>query len=221
MGRMIAEAIKPAKAARVIMDPENTKATVIVTDEQLSLAIGKRGQNVRLAAQLTRWDIDVMSEKAFSEKRNEDLNRAVAVFVEALDCDEMIAGLLHTEGFSTIQEIVDTSDDDLLRIDGFHEELVIDLKARAQAWLNFQESNLDDRRRELGVEDAIAEIGLTPAMMVKLGEAGIRTIDDLGDLAADELNEILGEDEELEDESANAVIMAARAHWFSEEQREE
>jgi N utilization substance protein A len=189
----------------------------VVPDEQLSLAIGRRGQNVRLASQLTRYDIDIMTEAGESERRQEDFNKRSALFVEALDVDDMIAGLLVTEGYSTIEEIIDTDDEELAGIEGFDEAIATELKRRGMAFLELKDAEFEARRVELGVEDAIAEIGtFTSAMLVTLGEAGVKTLDDLADLAADELIEVLGA-ELMDEETANAVIMAARAHWFDEE----
>jgi transcription termination/antitermination protein NusA len=201
----------------VLLDDESKRVEVVVPDEQLSLAIGRRGQNVRLASQLTRYDIDIMTEAGESERRQLDFNKRSALFVEALDVDDMIAGLLVTEGYSTIEEIIDVEEDELAGIEGFDEAIATELKRRGLAFLEGKEAEAETRRVELGVEDAIAEIGtFTAGMMVQLGEAGIKTLDDLADLAGDELLEIIGA-EAMDEETANAVIMAARAHWFDED----
>jgi N utilization substance protein A len=172
---------------------------------------------VRLASQLTRYDIDIMTEAGESERRQEDFRKRSGLFVEALDVDDVIAGLLVTEGYSTIEEIIDVEDDELAGIEGFDEAIAAELKRRGMAFLEAKDAEFETRRVELGVDDAIAEIGtFTSAMMVTLGEAGVKKLDDLADLAADELLEILGADA-MDEETANAVIMAARAHWFDEE----
>ena len=213
----IVNAMAPAEVAKVLLDDEGKRVEVVVPDEQLSLAIGRRGQNVRLASQLTRYDIDIMTEAGESERRQEDFNKRSALFVEALDVDDMIAGLLVTEGYSTIEEIIDTDDEELASIEGFDEAIATELKRRGMAFLELKDAEFETKRVEMGVEDSIAEIGtFTSAMLVTLGEAGIKTLDDLADLAADELIEILGS-ELMDEETANAVIMAARAHWFDEE----
>ena len=213
----IVNAMAPAEVAKVLLDDESKRVEVVVPDEQLSLAIGRRGQNVRLASQLTRYDIDIMTEAGESERRQEDFRKRSSLFVEALDVDDVIAGLLVTEGYSTIEEIIEVDDEELASIEGFDEAIAAELKRRGLAFLEAKDAEFEAKRVELGVEDAIAEIGtFTPAMLVQLGEAGVKTLDDLADLAGDELVEIFGA-ETMDEETANAVIMAARAHWFDEE----
>ena len=214
----IVNALAPAEVTKVVLDDDNRRCEVVVPDDQLSLAIGRRGQNVRLASQLTRWDIDILTEAEESERRQEEFRKRSALFVEALDVDDVIAGLLVTEGFTSVEDIVAVPDEDLAGIEGFDESVAAELKRRAEAWLQKRDEELDARRRELGVEDAVAEVGgFTPAMLVQLGEKGVKTLDDLADLASDELIEILGADA-IDEETANAVIMAARQHWFEAEE---
>jgi N utilization substance protein A len=190
---------------------------VVVPDDQLSLAIGRRGQNVRLGSQLTRWDIDILTEQEESERRQEEFRKRSGLFVEALDVDDVIAGLLVTEGFTSVEDIVAVEDEELAEIEGFDESVSTELKRRASEWLARRDEELDAKRREMGVEDAVAEAGgFTPQMLVTLGEKGVKTLDDLADLAADELIEILGT-EAVDEETANAIIMAARQHWFDGE----
>jgi N utilization substance protein A len=141
--------------------------------------------------------------------------------MDALDVDDVIAHLLVTEGFTSVEEVAYVPPEDLSSIEGFDEDVAQELKARAQTWLEAEEQRLVERRKELGVADDVAAIdGLTPAMLVALGDKGVKTLDDLADLAADELTDdkdgiLKGFDLSLED--ANAIIMAARAHWFDEE----
>ncbi|MCX8132471.1 MAG: transcription termination factor NusA [Roseococcus sp.] len=214
----IVNAMAPAEVSKVVLDEENKRCEVVVPDEQLSLAIGRRGQNVRLASQLTRYDIDILTEAGESERRQEDFRRRSSLFVEALDVDDVIAGLLVTEGYGSIEEIAEVPDEELASIEGFDENIAAELKRRALAHLEAKEAELDQRRIALGVEDAVAGLGyFTNAMLVKLGEAGVKTLDDLADLASDELIEILGE-EAMDEETASAAIMAARAHWFEGEE---
>ena len=190
----------------------------IVDEDQLSLAIGRNGQNVRLASQLTGWDIDILTEAEESERRAEEFKNRSQTFIDALDVDDVIAHLLVSEGFTTIEEVAFVPVDDLISIEGFDEEVSEELRARARAYLAEQTEQLTRRWKELGVSDEIAAIEkLTPAMVVKLGEAGVKTLDDLADLSSDELRETLG-DIKLSAEDADAVIMAARAHWFPEEE---
>jgi N utilization substance protein A len=189
-----------------------------VPDDQLSLAIGRRGQNVRLASMLTGWAIDILTEAEESERRQEEFKTRSALFVEALDVDDVIAGLLVTEGFTKVEEVAGVTVTELGGIDGFDEAIAEELQSRAAAWIERRDAAHEERRRELGVADDVAAIeGLTPAMLVALGEKGVKTLDDLGDLAGDELIEIVGKDE-LGEDSANAIIMKARAHWFDDEE---
>jgi len=213
----VVNALAPAEVTKVVLDEETRRVEVVVPDDQLSLAIGRRGQNVRLASQLTRWDIDILTEAEESERRQEEFRKRTGLFVEALDVDDVIAGLLVTEGFDSIEELIDAPDEELAEIEGFDETVAAELKRRAQTFLDRREEEMDDKRRTLGVEDAVGEAGgFSAAMMVTLGEKGIKTLDDLGDLAADELIEILGT-EAVDEDTANAIIMAAREHWFANE----
>ena len=215
----IVNALAPAEVTKVVLDDEGRRVEVVVPDDQLSLAIGRRGQNVRLASQLTRFDIDILTEAEESERRQEDFRKRSGLFVEALDVDDVIAGLLVTEGFGTIEELVNVEDEELGGIEGFDEAIAAELKRRAAAFLERRDTELDEKRRELGVEDAVAEVGgFAPVALVALGEKGVKTLEDLADLAGDELIEILGA-ETLDEETANAVIMAARqaAGWFGDE----
>jgi N utilization substance protein A len=210
----VVNALAPAEVTKVVMDEEAGRVEVVVPDEQLSLAIGRRGQNVRLASQLTRWDIDILTEAEESERRQEEYRRRTGIFVDALDVDDMIAGLLVTEGFTSVEELAFTPPDELAEIEGFDENVAGELISRAELFLQRRDVEMDDKRVALGVTDEIANIEqLTPLMLVQLGEKGVKTRDDLADLAGDELTEIVGADN-LDEETANAIIMAARAHWF-------
>jgi N utilization substance protein A len=212
----IVNALAPAEVSKVLLDDEGRRVEVVVPDDQLSLAIGRRGQNVRLASQLTRYDVDILTEAEESERRQEEFRKRTGLFVEGLDVDDVIAGLLVQEGFATVEEIAAVEDEELASIEGFDENIAVELKRRAVVFLERRDAELDTKRRELGVEDSIAEFDvLTPTMLVALGEKGVKTLDDLADLAGDELVEILGEGA-MDEDTANAVIMAAREHWFAE-----
>ena len=216
----VVNALAPAEVTKVVMDEEAGRVEVVVPDDQLSLAIGRRGQNVRLASQLTRWDIDILTEAEESERRQEEFRRRSSLFVEALDVDDVIAGLLVTEGFTSVEELAFTPEEELASIEGFDETVAGELIRRAEAFIERRDNELNDRRLALGVTDDVAAIEtLTPAMLVALGEKEVKTLDDLADLASDELIEIVGADN-MDEETANAVIMAARAHWFDEDQAE-
>jgi transcription termination/antitermination protein NusA len=213
----VVNALAPAEVTKVVMDEEAGRVEVVVPDDQLSLAIGRRGQNVRLASQLTRWDIDILTEAEESERRQEEFRRRSSLFVDALDVDDVIAGLLVTEGFTSVEELALTPEDELASIEGFDDTVAAELKRRAEAFIAQRDNELNDRRTALGVTDEVASIEtLTPAMLVALGEKEVKTLDDLADLASDELIEIVGADN-MDEETANAVIMAARAHWFEDE----
>ncbi|VBB69372.1 Transcription termination protein NusA [invertebrate metagenome] len=210
----VVNALAPAEVAKVVLDEEAKRIEVVVPDDQLSLAIGRRGQNVRLASQLTGWEIDILTEAEESERRQEDLKIRTKLFIEALYVDDVIAHLLVAEGFSTVEEIAYIPLGELVGIEAFDEGVAAELQQRAVAYLEEQNRKYDLQRRELGVNDAVSVLkGLTRAMLVTLGRKGIRTLDDVADLATDELIDILGSDV-ITVEDAAAVIMAARAHWF-------
>jgi N utilization substance protein A len=213
----VVNALAPAEVSKVVMDEDAGRVEVVVPDSQLSLAIGRRGQNVRLASQLTRWDIDILTEAEESERRQEEFRRKTGLFVEALDVDDMIAGLLVQEGFESIEDLVATAVDEIATIEGFDENVAAELQRRADNFLTRQAGEQEEKRVELGVSDEIAAIeALSAKDLIALGEKGVKTLDDLADLAGDELVEILGA-EALTEEQANEIIMAARAHWFEGE----
>ncbi|MBM3488322.1 MAG: transcription termination/antitermination protein NusA [Alphaproteobacteria bacterium] len=217
----IVNALAPAEVAKVVMDEEQRRIEVVVPDDQLSLAIGRRGQNVRLASQLTGWDIAIMTEEQESERRQEEFRVRTQKFIEALDVDDVLAHLLVTEGFATVEDVAFVPLEDLLSIEGFDEGLASELRDRANAWLAEEEARNTARRKELGVADDVAAIfGLTARMLVALGENGVKTLDDLADLSSDELinaEDGLLRDQGLGADEANAIILAARAHWFAGE----
>jgi N utilization substance protein A len=216
----IVNALAPAEVSKVVLDEEANRIEVVVPDEQQSLAIGRRGQNVRLASQLSGWEIDILTEEVESERRNREFLAMSEMFVEALDVDDVVAHLLVTEGFREVEEVAFVPVADLAEIEGFDEDIAEELRNRARTYLETLAEQQETRRRELGVEDEVGEVaGVTSAMLVLLGEAGVKTRDDLADLASDELMEIVGEGKLTEDE-ANEIIMAARAHWFADDETE-
>jgi N utilization substance protein A len=232
----VVNALQPATVSRVVLDEDEGRIEVVVPDDQLSLAIGRRGQNVRLASQLTARAIDIMTEADSSEKRQREFLERSAMFQEELDVDETLAQLLVAEGFSELEEVAFVGPEELAGIEGFDEELAEELQNRAQEALDRREAASREARRALGVEDDLATMPhLNEAMLVTLGKAGIKTLDDLADLATDELvakkrsgdnrrgrerpedkGGILAE-YGLSDEQGNEIIMAARAHWFADE----
>jgi N utilization substance protein A len=212
----VVNALAPAEVTKVVLDDISHRIEVVVPDDQLSQAIGRRGQNVRLASMLTGWDIDILTEAEESERRTEETKTRSALFIEALDVDDVIAHLLVAEGFATVEEIAYTEIDELAQIEGFDEDVAAELRDRALAYLEQRDAALSEQRVALGVTDEVAAVeGLSPAMLVALGEKEVKTLDDLADLATDELVEIVGA-EAMTSEEAERIIMAARAHWFDE-----
>lgn len=213
----VVNALAPAEVTKVVLDEESGRIEVVVPDDQLSLAIGRRGQNVRLASMLTGWDIDILTEEEESRRRSEEFRSRSKMFIDILDVDDVIAHLLVTEGFTSIEQVAFVPIEELSSIEGFDEEVAEELRVRARSFLEEQDRAYTEQRRELGVTDEVAAIsGLTPAILVTLGQNGVKTLDDLADLASDELIEILGAQAPSSEEAA-AIIMAARAHWYDDE----
>jgi len=174
--------------SKVVMDEEDERVEVVVPDEQLSLAIGRRGQNVRLASQLTGWQIDIMTESQESERRQREFAERTALFQEALDVDEVIAQLLVTEGFASVEDVAYVEADEISSIEGFGEDTAEELQARARDFLEREAAELDEKRKGLGVEDGLMEIeGVTGPIAVALGEGEIKTVEDLAGLVPDDL----------------------------------
>ena len=184
----IVNALAPAEVAKVVLDEEAGRVEVVVPDEQLSLAIGRRGQNVRLASQLTGWQIDIITESQDSERRQREFAERTQLFQDALDVDEVIAQLLVTEGFATVEDVAFVEAYEISDIEGFDEETAEELQARANDYLGRQAAEMDAKRKELGVEDGVLEVpGVTLPIAVALGEGGVKTVEDLADLATDEI----------------------------------
>jgi len=217
----VVNALAPAEVAKVVLDEDAGRIEVVVPDDQLSLAIGRRGQNVRLASILTGWDIDILTEAEESERRNEEFKVRSQMFIDALDVDDVIAHLLVTEGFTRVEEVAFIPVEDLSGIEGFDEDVAEELRNRARAYLTERDERNTARRRELGVADELAALeGLNPAMLVALGERGVKSLDDFADLSTDELldaNDGIFKGMDVSREDADGMIMAARAHWFADE----
>ena len=213
----VVNALAPAAITKVIVDEEKDQMTVVVAEDQLSLAIGRRGQNVRLASQLTGWQIELLTEEQESASRQEDFQKRSTFFTEALDVDDMIAQLLAAEGFVNLEQIAETSPVDLAQIEGFDEGLAEELCTRAQQWLDEQIRGWIEKRRAAGVTDEVAESeGLTPAMVARLGDAEVRTLDDLAGLSRDDLADALG-DLSPSVEEMDRIILTARQRWYPDE----
>jgi transcription termination/antitermination protein NusA len=235
-------ALQPATVSKVIIDEEDNRIEVVVPDDQLSLAIGRRGQNVRLASQLTGRQIDILTEADASEKRQREFVERTEMFQTELDVDETLSQLLVAEGFTSLEEVAYVPMEEIASIEGLDDEIAAELQSRAAEALDRREAAAREERRALGVSDELAELPhLTEQMLVTLGKAGIKTLDDLADLATDELVQrkrpeqrrqrepskrpedqggILA-DFALTDEQGNEIIMAARAHWFEDEPQAE
>ncbi|MFV0281364.1 MAG: transcription termination factor NusA [Rhodoblastus sp.] len=226
----IVNALQPAEVVKVVLDEDSSRIEVVVPDEQLSLAIGRRGQNVRLASQLTGWDIDILTEAEESERRQKEFVERTNIFMEALNVDEVVGQLLASEGFRSVEEIAFVEVAELATIEGFDEETAGEIQSRAREYLEQIEAEYDARRKELGVSDDLRQIeGLTTAMLVKLGENDVKSVEDLAGCATDDLvgwtekkdGETVKyagflEGFELSREEAEAMIMAARvqAGWI-------
>ena len=239
LATFVVNALQPATVARVIIDEEENRIEVVVPDDQLSLAIGRRGQNVRLASQLTNSQIDILTEADASEKRQREFIERSTMFQEDLDVDETLAQLLVAEGFTSLEEVAYVESNEIASIEGLDDEIAGELQNRAAEALERREAAAREVRRGLGVEDALAELPhMTEAMLVVLGKANIRTLDDLADLATDELIQKkrqeprrraetavkrpedkggLLADFNLSEDQGNEIIMAARAHWFEDD----
>lgn len=204
-------ALAPAEVSKVVVDEENHRFEVQAPDSQLSLAIGRRGQNVRLASQLTGWGMSVVSESEALEHQNQEYHAHSQIFMEALDCDEMIAHLLVTEGFTDVRDLLSVSVEELASVQGFDENVAKELKARAEKYEEKRESAVQKKLKEIKLDPDMNALGLSSDELLLLSEHEITKLDDLADLSSDELVEILPS---MSNEHADVIIMKAREHWF-------
>jgi N utilization substance protein A len=230
----IVNALQPAEVAKVVLDEDAERIEVVVPDDQLSLAIGRRGQNVRLASQLTGWDIDILTEQEESERRQKEFTERSALFMDALNVDEMVGQVLASEGFTSVEEVAYVEASDISSIDGFDEDTASEIQSRARDYLEKIEAEHDEKRKKLGVKDELRDVpGITTAMMVTLGEDGVKTIEDFAGYAVDDL---VGWKERKDGETkqfpgvlathgvsradAENMVLAARlkAGWITEEE---
>src|SRR5947199_2635274 len=228
----VVNALAPAEVSKVVLDEERERIEVVVPDQQLSLAIGRRGQNVRLASQLTGWDIDILTEQEESERRQAEFENRTRMFMDALNVDEVVGQLLASEGFTSVEELAFVDEKEIASIEGFDADTAQELQTRARDYLARIEEEFDAKRRELGVEDALKEVpGVATRMLVAFGENGIKSVEDLAGCATDDL---VGWSERKDGEStkhagvldgfevprheAEAIIMQARlkAGWITE-----
>jgi N utilization substance protein A len=233
----VVNALAPAEVSKVVIDEDRDRIEVVVpdTNNQLSLAIGRRGQNVRLASQLTGWDIDILTEQEESERRQADFENATRVFMEALNVDEVVGQLLASEGFTSVEELAMVDDRELASIEGFDEETAGELQTRARDHLSQIEAELEARRVELGVADDLKAVpGVTSKMLVSFGENDIKSVEDLAGCATDDLVGWTERKEgaepvkhpgaldglEIQRDEAEQMIMQARvvAGWITQEE---
>src|SRR5450631_4154158 len=231
----VVNALAPAEVSKVVIDEDRERIEVVVpdTNNQLSLAIGRRGQNVRLASQLTGWDIDILTEQEESERRQADFENSTRVFMESLNVDEVVGQLLASEGFTSVEELALVDVKELAGIEGFDEETATELQSRAREYLEQIESELENKRKELGVDDALKTVpGVTSKMLVKFGENDIKTVEDLAGCATDDLvgwterkeggeptkHPGILDASEISREDAESLIMQARviAGWITQ-----
>ena len=205
-------ALAPAEVTSIVVDEEKHAMDVVVDEENLAIAIGRSGQNVRLASELTGWQINLMTEEESATKQAEESGRTRNLFIERLDVDDEVADILIQEGFSTLEEIAYVPINELLEIDAFDEDTVNELRNRARNAL-LVAAIANEEKVEGVAADLLQLDGMDTQLAAKLAEGGVKTRDDLADLAVDELSELSGIDEER----AKGLIMAARAHWFADE----
>ena len=218
-GTFVADAMGPAEVTKVVLNESENSFDVVVSEDQLSLAIGRRGQNVRLASQLTGWQLNIMTEGDEAERRNREFQTLQTLFTEALDVDDVIIHLLIAEGFTTVEDIALSSIDELVGIEGFDIDLSTELQNRAKRFLEQRQAQLQAEIQQHGVEAVVLTLPhMTLEFAVKLGKTGAKSLDDVGDLSTDELREVVGESL-LTVAAANEMILAARAHWFSDESK--
>jgi transcription termination/antitermination protein NusA len=234
----IVNALQPAEVSKVVLDEDERRVEVVVADDQFPLAIGRRGQNVRLASQLTGWQIDLITESADSERYQKEFQERTALFMKALDADETLAQLLASEGFESVEEIAFVAPEDFITIEGFDKDVAEELQQRARDFLDQLAAENDTKRRELGVEDDVMELeGMTPSFAVKLGEQGVKTVEDVAGLVPDDITgyrepgpdgkpvwvEGILKKGEMRKDDAQMFIMKARviAGWIEQEALDE
>lgn len=230
----IVNALQPAEVSKVVLDEDERRVEVVVADDQFPLAIGRRGQNVRLASQLTGWQIDLITESADSERYQKEFQERTSLFMKALDADETLAQLLASEGFESVEEIAFVAPEDFISIEGFDKDVAEELQERAREFLDRVAAENDTKRRELGVEDDVMELdSMTPSFAVKLGEQGVKTVEDVAGLVPDDITgyrepgpdgkpvwvEGILKKGEMRKDDAQMFIMKARviAGWIEQE----
>ena len=200
------------------MDEDANRMEVVIPDDQLSLAIGRRGQNVRLASQLTGWFVDILTEAEETEKRQEEFSERSKIFIDALDIDDVIAHLMVSEGFVTISDIAEASLDELMSIEGFDKDISTELSQRAQNFVKMENERIDKALKKLKIKDDLYSFSeLSKSSILTLAENNIKTLDELAELDSEELFSLLGNKVFINEDDAGSVIMKARQHWFTED----
>ncbi len=221
----IVNAISSAEVTKVVMDEDDKRVEIVVPDDQLSMAIGRRGQNVRLASMLTGWSIDILTEAEESERRTQEFHKLSDMFIEALNVEEVIAHLMVTEGFTSIEEVAFVPVEEIAAIEGFDEDVAEELRNRAREWLEGQDKAFREKVKELGIQDDLITLeGLDGQkdLVIALAEQGVKSRDDLADLATDEFVEMIPQDVSgMKPREVEALIMKAREHWFADEVSDE
>ncbi len=216
VGALLVSALAPADVSKVVIDEDRKRIEVVVPEDQLSLAIGRRGQNVRLASQLVGWNIDVMTEDEESKRRTEEFNTLSDLFIEALNVEDVIAHLLVTEGFSSVEEIAFVDSAEVAAVEGFDDDIAAELQSRAREYLEQKkESTKEDLKTKGAADDFIAFEGLDDEIKLQLVEKDVKKLDDFADLSSDEFAELVP-GSKLSGEQIDALIMKAREHWFAE-----
>ncbi|MGI4753230.1 MAG: transcription termination factor NusA [Janthinobacterium lividum] len=212
VAQFIINALAPAEILKILIDEDKRKVEVVVSQENQSLAIGRRGQNVRLAAKLTGWNIDIMTEEQESKRRNEEFVTSTELFMEALDVEEVIGQLLSVSGFNTVEQIANSDINALMNIEGFEEELAIEIRNRAINYVNLKNEKIVKELEELGVEQELIDIlEIQPELILKFAEYGIKTIEDLGEMSVNEFKN-LAPNSNITDENIKLLIKTAKQH---------
>lgn len=208
----VVNALTPAEVSKVVIDEDTRRIEVVVPNEQLSLAIGRKGQNVRLASKLTNWHIDILTEDEESKRRSDEFNNLTELFIKTLDVEEILAQLLAAEGFTSVEEILYTSNEELLSVEGFDENLINALKERAEKHVTAKNEHFAEKVKSLGIEqDLIDTLNLPQEKVIKLAEEGIKTIEDLAELKPKEFIEILP-DSNFTNEQIRDLLNNAKKH---------
>ena len=220
--------MSPAEVLKVVLDEDQNKIEVVVSEEHLSLAIGRRGQNVKLATELTGYEIDILTEDEESSKRQEDFTKKTDIFVSSLDVDETLAQLLVSEGFGSVEEVIEAEQSELLSIEGFDNEIVSELLDRGKKYLSDKDMENQSKIEKLNVSKDLVDFKLlSKAMLVKLAENDIKTLEDFAGLTTDDLigyledrsdknSRVIGilEEFNINKDEGDQLIMEARKIWL-------